>query len=240
LLTIRAGEESDVTEPGERAGASAEPVRVVVVDDHPVFRDGLTGALAATRDLEVVAACPDGETGVGAAIEWQPDVVVMDLHLPGLSGIEATRRIVAASPHVAVLVLTMVEEQDTVFAAIRAGARGYLLKGASPEDIVRGVRSVARGEAVFGPGIAERVLTYFADARARPQPAAFPELTDRENEVLRLIAAGARNADIAARLVISPKTVRNHISNIFAKLQVADRSDAIALAREAGLGPDRG
>lgn len=215
---------------------SEEPTRVLVVDDHPVFTEGLTGTLRAEADLEVVGSCPDGAQAVEVAAEAQPDVVVMDLAMPRLSGIEATRRIVAASPHIGVLVLTMVEEDDSVFTAVRAGARGYLLKGSSPEDIVRAVRSVARGEAVFGPGIAERVLGFFADAHAQPRPPAFPELTDREREILGLIAAGARNPDIARRLFISPKTVRNHISNIFSKLQVADRADAIERARAAGLG----
>ncbi len=212
-----------------------EPCTVLIVDDHPVFRDGLAGALSTAPGISIVGSCADGRQAVQQAREVQPDVVVMDLNLPDISGIEATRSIVSASPHVAVLVLTMLDEEDSVFAAVRAGAKGYLLKGSGPEDIVRGVRSVARGEAVFGPGIADRMLGYFAEANARPQPAAFPELTDREREVLRLIAAGARNADIAARLTISPKTVRNHISNIFTKLQVADRADAIELARRAGL-----
>ncbi len=214
-----------------------EPCRVVIVDDHPIFRDGLSGALSNAPDLSVVGSCANGAEAVDAARDAQPDVVVMDLNLPGLGGIEATRRIVATSPHVAVLVLTMLDEDDSVFAAVRAGARGYLLKGSGPEDIVRGIRSVARGEAVFGPGIAERMLAYFSEAHARPHPAALPELTDREREVLQLIAGGARNADIAIELTISPKTVRNHISNIFTKLQVADRADAIARARDAGLGP---
>jgi DNA-binding NarL/FixJ family response regulator len=217
---------------------SGDPTRVLIVDDHPVVRDGLAGVLAAAPDLAVAGACSDGAEAVAAARELQPDAVIIDLHLPGLSGIEATRRIVAASPHVAVLVLTMLDEDDSIFAAVRAGARGYLLKGASPEDIVRGVQSVARGEAVFGPGIAERVLGFFAGIHARPQPAAFPELTERERELLQLIARGARNADIARRLSISPKTVRNHISNIFTKLQVADRADAIARARAAGMGTE--
>jgi DNA-binding NarL/FixJ family response regulator len=213
-----------------------EPTRVLIVDDHPVVREGLAGALAAEDDLTVVGSSADGAEAVQVAADTQPDVVVMDLHMPGLSGIEATRQIVAASPHIAVLVLTMVDEEDSVFAAVRAGARGYLLKGASPEDILRAVRSVARGEAVFGPGVAERMLGYFTDAQARRRPAPFPELTDREREILHLVARGARNADIARHLVISPKTVRNHISNIFTKLQVADRADAIDRAHAAGLG----
>jgi DNA-binding NarL/FixJ family response regulator len=211
-----------------------EPCRVLIVDDHPIFREGLRGTLSTAEDLEIIADCEDGHEAVVTAERLQPDLVLMDLHLPELSGVEATRRIVTASPHVAVLVLSMLDD-DSVFAAVRAGARGYLLKGARPEDILRAVRSVVRGEAVFGPGIAERVLTFFAEAHTRPQPPAFPELTIREREVLQLIAAGRRNADIAARLHLSPKTVRNHISNIFAKLHVADRAEAIAAAHAAGL-----
>ncbi len=210
-----------------------EPVGVLVVDDHPVFRDGVSGVLASAPGLEVLGSCADGVEAVAAAEDLQPDVVVMDLHLPELGGIEATRRIVTTSPHVAVLVLTMLDEEDPVFAAMRAGARGYLLKGATPEDIVRGVHAVARGEAVFGPGVADRMLEFFASSSGRPREPAFPELTGREREVLQLIADGATNRDIASRLVLSPKTVRNHISNIFTKLQVADRAQAIALARSA-------
>ena len=213
-----------------------EGTRVVIVDDHPVFREGLAGTLAADPALTVVAACSDGAEAVTTANDLQPDVVVMDLHMPGLGGIEATRQIAAASPHIAVLVVSMLDDQDSVFAAVRAGARGYLLKGASGEEILRAVRSVAAGEAVFGPGVAERMLAYFAETRTRPVAAALPELTDREREVLQLIAGGARNSEIAAQLFISPKTVRNHISNIFTKLHVADRAEAIAVAREAGLG----
>ena len=213
-----------------------EPTRVLLVDDHPVFREGLAGALRPEGDIEVIGSCASGREAVQESGVTQPDVVLMDLNMPEMGGVEATRTIVETSPHIAVLVLTMVEDDDTVFAAVRAGARGYLLKGASPEDIVRAVRSIARGEAVFGAGIAERVLGFFADARARPRAPAFPELTEREREILEFIAAGTRNADIARKLFISPKTVRNHISNIFSKLQVADRADAIARARAAGMG----
>lgn len=211
-------------------------IQVLIVDDHPVFRDGLDGAISLAPDMEVVASSDDGDVAVTAARDLQPDVVVMDLHLPTLGGIEATRRIVSASPHIAVLVLTMAREDDAVFAAVRAGARGYLLKGSSSADVVRAVRAVAHGEAVFGEGIAERVLGLFAGDPGGRGAVPLPDLTEREREILTLIAKGARNADIAAALVISPKTVRNHISNIFSKLQVADRAEAIARAREAGLG----
>jgi DNA-binding NarL/FixJ family response regulator len=217
-----------------------EPTSVLVVDDHPVFREGVSGAVAADGALEVVGAAADGPEAVSLAESLQPDVVVMDLHLPELGGIEATRRIVATSPHIAVLVLTMLDEEDSVFAAMRAGARGYLLKGATPEDIVRGIHAVARGEVVFGPGIADRMLEFFSAPEDRRATQVLPELTAREREVLELIASGARNSQIAGRLVISPKTVRNHISNIFTKLQVADRAAAIAVARSAGLSPERG
>jgi DNA-binding NarL/FixJ family response regulator len=171
---------------------------------------------------------------VDAAAGLQPDVVVMDLHMPGMDGVEATRQIVRTSPHIAVLVLTMMEDNESIFAAMRAGARGYLLKGAAKDDIVRAVRSVAAGTAVFGPVIAERVIDYFSSQRTSGA-LSFPELTERERAVLTLIGRGRNNADIARALTISPKTVRNHVSNILAKLHVADRAQAIIRARDAGL-----
>jgi DNA-binding NarL/FixJ family response regulator len=160
----------------------------------------------------------------------------MDLRMPGLDGIEATRRIVAASPHIAVLVLTMHDDDASLFSAVRAGARGYLLKGADQAEIVRAVAAVAEGEAIFGASLAGRILEFFAAPRARGTEVVFPQLTAREHEVLDLIAAGRSNGEVAATLVLSPKTVRNHVSAIFAKLQVADRAQAIVLARDAGLG----
>jgi len=211
-----------------------QPLRIVLADDHPVFLEGLRGVLASVPDAQVVRECRDGREAIAAVDELHPDLVVMDLSMPGVGGTEATREIMARAPGTAVLVLTMLEDDDSVFAALRAGARGYLVKGSPPEDIIRAVESIASGELVFGPHIAGRVLRFFAE----PRPPALPELTDRERELLALIAGGLRNADIAARLVISPKTVRNHVSNIFSKLQVADRAEAIARAREAGLGPD--
>jgi DNA-binding NarL/FixJ family response regulator len=212
---------------------SAEPTRVLIADDHPVYRHGLRTALDASD--EVVADAEDGSETIEQALAVQPDVIVMDLQMPGRNGIEATREIVAQSPHVAVLVLTMFEDDDSVFAAMRAGARGYLLKGADHDEIVRAIRAVASGEAIFGPAIATRLMAYFAASPDGPA-LAFPELTDREREVLELIARGRSNARIAQELVLSQKTVRNHVSNIFTKLQVMDRAQAIVKAREAGLG----
>jgi DNA-binding NarL/FixJ family response regulator len=211
-------------------------IRVVVVDDHPMMREGLRALVASLPDIEVVG---EAENGEGARRETQltrPDVVVMDLHMPGTNGVEATRAIRRDVPDTRVLVLTMFEDDDSVFAAMRAGASGYLVKGAQQAEIVRAIRSVADGQAIFGPSVARRIIDFFAggDRPARPEP--FPELTAREREVLALIAAGRANAAIARRLSISGKTVSNHISAIFAKLQVADRSEAIVRARRAGLG----
>jgi len=212
-----------------------DPVRVLIADDHPLFRDGLAALLRAAPDTELAGAAATGTEAVGLAGQVQPDVVLMDLRLPGLNGIEATRQIVADSPHTAVVVLTMFDDDDSVFAALRAGARGYLLKGADQDEIRRAVQAAAAGEAIFGAGIASRVLAYFT-ALPTPAQALFPQLTEREREVLELVAQGRSNAMIAARLQLSQKTIRNNVSNILAKLQVADRAQAIIRARDAGLG----
>jgi DNA-binding NarL/FixJ family response regulator len=216
---------------------TAAPLSILVAEDHPLFRQALVDLLGGRPGWAVVAEAEDGVSAVTAAHSQQPDVVVMDLKLPRLDGIEATRRIVAASPHIAVLVLTMYDDDTSVFEAMRAGARGYLLKGADQAEVVRAVADVADGGAVFGASVARRVLEYFATPRLPAVPdMVFPELTVREHEVLDLMAAGRSNSDVASELVLSPKTVRNHVSNIFAKLHVADRSAAIVKAREAGLG----
>lgn len=212
------------------------PLRLIVADDHPVFRAGLQTILDEAAGLEVVAAVSDGEAAIAAVAAGRPDVVLMDLRMPGVGGVEATARICAAQPHVAVLVLTMSDDDDSVFAALRAGARGYLLKEASTDDITRAVRSVGRGEAVFGPRIADRVVAFFTSAARHRGPAPFPRLTGREQEILDLLARGCDNTAIARRLVLSEKTVRNHVSAVLTKLQVASRAEAVALARDAGLG----
>jgi len=219
---------------------SDEPLRLLIADDHPAFRAGLRLLLESLPDLAVtvVAEAENGEQALEAAIELAPDVVVMDLQMPGLGGIETTRRLVRATPHVRVLVLTMFEDDNSVFAALRAGAHGYVLKGAGQEQLARAIRAVAEGESIFSPAIATRVLQSFAQTGATQRPLAFPELTERERELLDLIARGLSNPDIARQLVLSPKTVRNHVSNILSKLQARDRSAAIVRAREAGLGLD--
>ncbi len=212
-----------------------EPIRVLIADDHPLFRDGLTALLTDETDTEAATgAATTGTEAVDLARDTQPDVVVMDLHMPGLNGIEATRRIVADSPHIAVLVLTMFDDDDSIFAALRAGARGYLLKGADREQIRRAIQAAASGEIIFGADLAARMLGFFTTSSTPPP--AFPQLTDRERQVLELVAQGRANVAIAARLSLSHKTVRNHVSNILTKLQVADRAQAIVQARDAGLG----
>ena len=212
----------------------AEAIRILIADDNPEFREGLRGLLAGAPDTAVVGEATSGDQAIALAGRLQPDVVLMDLKMPALNGIEATRRIVSASPHIGVLVVTMFEDDDSVFAAMRAGARGYLLKGALKAETLRAIRAVASGEAIFSPAIARRLMTFFA----RPAAPTLPELTDREREVLTLIAQGRSNQQIAEQLFLSLKTVRNHVSNIFGKLQVVDRAQAVLRAREAGLGGD--
>jgi DNA-binding NarL/FixJ family response regulator len=209
-------------------------IRVLVADDHPVFRYGMRAILSSKPDVELVGEARDGEEAVKLSLELRPDVILMDLNMPGMGGIEATRRILAELPDTGILVLTMVEEDDSVFAAIQAGAKGYLLKGADGEETIRAIRAVAGGEAIFGPAIAARLAGYFAGGNEAARP--FPELTEREREILALIARGRTNVAIAETLYLSPKTVRNYVSTIFTKLGVADRAQAIVRAREAGMG----
>jgi DNA-binding NarL/FixJ family response regulator len=220
-----------------------DPLRILIADDHPLFRDGLRTLLESVQDMQVIGEAATGEEVLAQAHALQPDVILMDIKMPSINGIEATRRILHTSPHIRILVVTMFEDDDSVFAAIRAGARGYLLKGAIQEETLRAIRAVGNGEAIFGPAVATRLMHYFASSRptATSGPAQFfPELTDREYEILTLVAQRKSNADIAAHLVLSPKTVRNHVSNILSKLQVSDRAEAIRAAWTAGLGQGDG
>lgn len=208
-------------------------IRVLIVDDHPLVRSGLSALLASVAGVEIVGEASDGETAVELAIGTRPNVVVMDVQMAGEGGIAATRRLATAAPGSAVLMLTMHEDDQSVFAAMRAGARGYILKGAEQDEVVGAIRAVSRGEAIFGAGVAQRVLELFsADKPAQP----FPELTPREREILELMAVGANNSEIARRLFLSPKTVSNNVSSILGKLQVTERAKAIVQAREAGMG----
>jgi len=213
-----------------------EKIRILIADDHPLFRDGMHGLLDSVPDTEVVGEAATGDEAIALAASLQPDVILMDIKMPGINGIQATREIVHTSPHIGILVVTMLEDDDSVFAAMRAGACGYLLKGANQAEILRAIRAVANGEAIFGPSIARRLLGFFAATRRTVPPRIFPELTEREGEILALIAQGRSNEEIAEQLSLSLKTVRNHVSNIFSKLQVADRAQAVIRAREAGLG----
>ena len=212
-------------------------IRILVADDHPVYRDGLRALAARSPDLELVGEAADGTQVVALAEQTLPDVILMDLRMPGMTGIEATRAILDQRPETRILILTMSEDDDSLFAAMRAGARGYLPKDADSEELIRAIRAAALGEVIFGASIASRLQAFFAPTRARAADP-FPELTEREDEVLELIAQGRSNHEIAARLQISDKTVRNHVANVFNKLRVADRAQAIVRAREAGLGRD--
>jgi DNA-binding NarL/FixJ family response regulator len=212
------------------------PVRLLIADDHPLVRSGMRALLAAAEDVEVVGEAANGDEAVTKAASLQPEVIVMDLAMPGINGIEATRRIVQTHPQMRVLVVTLFEDDDSVFAALRAGARGYILKDATEVEVLRAIRAVSSGDAIFSATIAQRLIDFFAAPRPPQAALPFPELTEREREILALIAQGQSNAEIAQSLVISLKTVRNYISNIFSKLQVADRSHAIIRAREAGMG----
>ena len=216
-----------------------DPIRVLIADDHPFYRQGVNTMLSVAPDIEIAGEVASGDEAIAQTASLQPDVILMDLKMPGINGIEATRRILHTSPHIGVLVLTMFEADESVFAAMRAGARGYLLKDAGQEELVRAIKAVSHGEAIFSPAIAQRLIHYFAALRPMAADLAFPELTDREREILQLIAQGHSNAEIAERLLLRLKTVQNHVSNIFSKLQVADRAQAIVRAREAGLGLER-
>jgi DNA-binding NarL/FixJ family response regulator len=210
-------------------------IRILIADDHPVFRFGLRALLAAEPTTEVVGEATTGDEAIRLAAELSPQIILMDLNMPGTNGIDATRRILATMPQINILVLTMFDDDDSVFAAMRAGARGYLLKGAEGEETLRALRAVSSGEAIFSPAIARRLMQYFGAPRPPAPTQTFPELTEREREVLVLIAQGYTNPAIAEKLVLSPKTVRNHVSTIFSKLQVAGRAEAIIRARDAGL-----
>jgi len=214
---------------------STQAIQILVAEDSNAFRDGLRDLFKAAPDMNLTGEATNGLEAIEQARRFQPDVILMDLNMPELNGIEATRQILRTSPHIAILVLTMYDDDESVFAAMRAGARGYVLKGALKIEILRAIRGVAAGEAIFGPAIAQRMVTYFSQM---PTAAAssFPELTEREQEILLLIARHQTNQEIAQKLQIRPKTVRNHVSNIFTKLQVADRAEAILRARDAGLG----
>ena len=217
-----------------------EPVRILVVDDHTLFRAGLIALLDTAPQVQVVGEAGTGAEAVTLALELRPDVILMDIMMPEMNGIQATRRVLGELPGTGIIMLTMLEDDDSLFAAMCAGARGYILKGAGKEEVLTTIQAVAEGRALFGPAIALRLTKFFRRFETSPRRAnvAFPELTEREHEVLELIAQGYNNQEIASALHISPKTVSNHISNIFNKLQVADRAQAIIKARKAGLGQD--
>ena len=212
-----------------------ETLRVLIADDHPLFRHGIREFLNLTANVEVVGEATSGADVIAQAEALHPDVILMDVNMPGVNGIEATRRILHDYPHIRILVVTMFEDDGTVFAAMRVGARGYILKDAEKENILRAIQAVANGEAIFSPTIATRLIDFFTTQASTLPKEIFPSLTEREREILQLIARGQSNADIARELSLSSKTVYNYVSNILSKLQVADRAQAIIRAREAGL-----
>lgn len=217
-----------------------DTIRLIIVDDHTLFREGLRALFSAIPDIELVGEAANGETGAALAEELQPDIVLMDIDMPEIGGVQGARTILSRNPTVGVVMVTMLEDDASVFSAMRAGARGYVLKGAKPAELIQTIRAVAGGQALFSPAVAKRIMRFFAEQwtefRESVPEDAFPELTPRELEVLKLIAQGNKNNEIAEILVISDKTVRNHITSIFSKLQVADRAQAIIKARDAGLG----
>jgi len=215
------------------------PVRILIVDDHTLFRDGVRAILKAVTDFEIIGEAATGEEAIDKVLTLKPDLVLMDIQMPDMNGVEATQQILKKHPQIGIIILTMLEDDDSLFSALRAGARGYVLKGADKAEMVRSIRAVANGEALFGPAIANRLTKFFNNPAGIEKQSAFPELTDREFEVLELIAEAHNNQEIAETLHITVKTVSNHISNIFSKLQVADRTEAIFKARDAGLGKAR-
>jgi len=214
---------------------SDRPIRILIADDHPVFRFGLRALLESQPDMVVLAEVDSGEAAVQMAKSLKPDVVLMDVSMLGLNGVEATQQITANAPDTAILMITMFDD-ETVFTAMQAGARGYLLKGAQGEETLRAIRAVANGEVIFSSGVAKQMTAYFARGVKAAPDAPFPDLTPRERQILELLAQGLTNTAIAEKLVLSPKTIRNQVSNIFSKLQVATRSEAVIKARQAGLG----
>lgn len=210
-------------------------VQVLIVDDHMLFRDGLKALLQTAPEFRLIGEASSGEEAVELAALLNPEVVLMDIKLPGINGLEATRQIVRVSPNMRVLIVSMFDDDASVLAAMQAGARGYILKGATHAELLRALRAVAGGEAIFSPTIATRLSKYFSKLPTPFTPQIFPELTEREREILRFLTQGASNQEIASKLTLQPKTVRNHISNILAKLQVEDRTEAAKKAREEGL-----